>query len=753
MKKSKNIKPEIRETAILPVYNRYSTYPSNGLTPYRLAQIFREADGGSLFRQAELFEEMEEKDPHLYSQLQTRKNAITGLDFEIIEFSEEERDKEIAEFIREEIQSLEKVEEIFLDLLDAIGKGIAISEIIWKVEDGKVRVSDIKSKHQKNFLWDENDILKIITKDHPQGMELIPNKFIVHKYKAKSGHSARAGVLRVIAWMYLFKNYTLKDWISFCEVYGMPLRLGKYSQSASENDKTALMQALVQIGTDAAGMVPDGTEIEFIEAAKTSSSSVYETLARYCDEQISKAILGQTLTSDSGGSHAQSKTHNEVRHDLTAADCKALAATLRQDLIRPLVLFNFGEDRRIPYIKFDFEEAADLKETVDIYRTLICDIGLPVSREHLYKKFSIPKPEDEETIVSPNGFQSEQTPRALKAELLEDSEEWEKLILTAKKKDQSEIDKLIDKARELGKDGFESIDRYLKSLSEKELTEIVKELKDTDRLSEVIAEDKTLANVLADATLLANLKGRTIEGEMSVTLDVESDSFTEAVNFFRDKVAMTSKDFYNLSDKYKTLAFTVATYSKLEVVEQFKSELLNAIENGTTQQEFQQNMNDFLQKKGYKGITDFQTENIFRTNVQTAYNVGHYKAMMDVKEDRPYWKYVAVNDRKTRPSHRAMNGMIFHCDHPVWDTWYPPNGFKCRCTIVTLSEDDMQLRGLRANEKLPDTVGGEHGKVIQMIPDQHFGTNPAKTYYEPDISKLSPELQEVFRTVTKKATL
>ena len=97
------------------------------------------------------------------------------------------------------------------------------------------------------------------------------------------------------------------------------------------------MRALIQIGSDAAGIIPDGTSIDFITTEKTSSSDLYERLARYCDEQISKAILGQTLTSDSGGgSYAQSKTHNDVRHDLTVADCKALASTLRRDLIRPL---------------------------------------------------------------------------------------------------------------------------------------------------------------------------------------------------------------------------------------------------------------------------------------------------------------------------------------------------------------------------------------------------------------------------------
>lgn len=750
--KTKRKKPVLVEHAVIPVYSKYSGYPSNGLTPARLANILKEADSGNLLRQAELFEEMEEKDPHLFSQLQTRKNAVTGLDFEIIEFSEEERDKQIAEFIREELNGLGKIEELFLELLDAVGKGIAIMEILWKLENGSVRIAEIKPKHQKNFFWDGKDILKVRTKESPNGAELPENKFIIHEYKAKSGHISRGGVLRVVAWMYLFKNYTLKDWISFCEIYGMPLRLGKYSQSASEDDKNALMQALIQIGTDAAGMVPDGTEIEFVEASKTSSADVYEKLARYCDEQISKAILGQTLTSDSGGSHAQSKTHNEVRHDLTAADCKALAATIRQDLIRPLVLFNFGEERRIPYLKFDFEEADDLKETVDIYRTLICEIGLPVSREHLYKKFSIPKPEAGEAIVSPETLlrKTAEPPVSLKAESIP---EWERLALTAKKKDQAEIDSLIEKAKEVGKKGFDYLDTYLQSLSKKELDEIVAELKDTNRLTEVITEDKTLENVLANATLLADLKGRTVERDVSVTLEVETDSFREAVEFFKDKVAMTSKDFYKLSDKYKSLAFTVATYSKLDIVQQFKDELLNAIENGTTQKEFQHAMNTFLQDKGYKGITDFQAENIFRTNIQTAYQVGHYKAMQEVKDIRPYWKYVAVEDRHTRPSHAAMNGRIFHADHPIWGTWYPPNGFKCRCTVVTLSEDDIETKGLTVSEKLPDTVAGEGGKTVQMIPDPHFATNPAKTYYEPDTAKLSPEIREIFKKITEKHPL
>lgn len=397
------LRPITTECAAVQVTDRYSEYPSEGLTPVRLAEIFKEADAGDVLRQAELFEEMEEKDPHLFSQLQTRKNAVTGLDYEIIPFDPDDaRDKEIAEFVQNQIGGIEGFEDIMLDLLDAIGKGFAVSEIMWGYDAGHVVVSDIRSRHQKRFFWDNDDIFRVRTDEAPAGLELPSNKFIVHKYKARSGHPSRAGVLRVVAWMYLFKNYNLKDWVAFCEVYGQPLRLGKYAAGASEDDKRALMQALARIGSDAAGIIPDSTLIDFITTEKASSTDLYERLARYCDEQISKAVLGQTLTSDSGGgSYAQSKTHNDVRHDLTVADCKALAATLRRDLIRPLVLFNFGDDTRVPYLRFDAEEAEDLTQTATILSTLIKDVGLAVPTSYLYKKFSIPKPEGGEEIAKP----------------------------------------------------------------------------------------------------------------------------------------------------------------------------------------------------------------------------------------------------------------------------------------------------------------------------------------------------------------
>ena len=502
-------RPETREIAVAQVTDKYSEYPSNGLTPVRLAEIFQEADAGDVLRQMELFEEMEEKDPHLFSQLQTLKNAVTGLDFEIIPFGDEPRDKEIADFIEEQLGGIEGFEDVETDLLDAIGKGFAVGEIMWGYDEGHVVVQSIKTRHQKRFFWDSlDDSFKVRTKEAPEGTLLPGNKFIVHKYKARSGHTSRAGILRVVAWMYLFKNYDLKDWVSFAEVYGLPLRLGKYQPGASEADKVALMQALIQIGADAAGIIPDGTTIDFINTEKTSSSDLYERLARYCDEQISKAILGQTLTSDSGGgSYAQSKTHNDVRHDLTIADCKALASTLRRDLIRPLCIFNFGEDKRIPHIRFDCEESEDLTQTAEIIGTLIEKTGLRVPTSYLYKKFSIPEPEADEEIATPRF--------AGGAGILP----FKQLSLKAGPDGghgtQQRIDQIADAALAASKGNFSRIFGPVRGLVDHagSLEELKRQLEDDALVEKLLGEMDAgkLEELLQRAMFLADLEGRSIE--------------------------------------------------------------------------------------------------------------------------------------------------------------------------------------------------------------------------------------------------
>jgi phage gp29-like protein len=407
-------KPEMREIAVTTIRDRWSNYPSGGLTPQSLATIFKEADSGDVARQAELFEEMEEKDTHLFSELQTRKDAVHGLDYEITPWSESAEDKRIRDFVADCIFNLASFDDALLDLLDAIGKGYSLCEILWATDGGKAVIGRLQWIHAKKALFYERgaanawaksyEVPRILTEAEPfNGETMPPFKLVYHRYKARSGYDTRAGILRVCAWMYLFKNYAIKDWVAFSEVFGMPLRLGKYDPGASQADKDALVAAIQSLGSDAAGIISKNTEIQFVEAVKGLSGGniVYEKLAEFCDKQMSKAVLGQTATTEgTPGKLGSDDAQDRVRHDLIVADSESLATTVRFQIIRPLVGWNFGWDKPLPWFNLLYEKPEDTEKLMKVYEGA-SRLGQPISQEHVSARFKIPLPKKGETILQP----------------------------------------------------------------------------------------------------------------------------------------------------------------------------------------------------------------------------------------------------------------------------------------------------------------------------------------------------------------
>jgi len=209
--------------------------------------------------------------------------------------------------------------------------------------------------------------------------------------------------MRGCTWMYLFKNYDIKDWVVFAEVWGQPLRLGKFDPNTSPEDKETLMQAVAGLGADAAAVISKSTEIEFpTPPQKSASVDLYERLAIYCDKQMSKGALGQTATTDeTPGKLGGSPEKESVRQDLLESDAKAAQKTLRRDLFRSLIGFNMGWDKvdNTPYIQLKYTPPADLKSDAELYDILLKNIGIKTSLRHVHEHFGIPMPEgSEETI-------------------------------------------------------------------------------------------------------------------------------------------------------------------------------------------------------------------------------------------------------------------------------------------------------------------------------------------------------------------
>lgn len=394
-------RPETREIAAVSIRDRWSGYPSKGLTPQRLANIFQEADWGSLRSQAELFEEMEEKDAHLAAVMQTRRLAVLGLEYQVEDASDAAEDKKIAEFCREALKNLE-LEDLWTHLLGAVGQGYAAAETLWE-SGAQAIIKGFTLIHPKNITFVNSLTPLVVTEDNWQGVEPKPFQLTYHRAAAKNGHDARNGVLRVCAYMYLFKNYALKDWIVFNEIFGMPLRLGKYEPSATPADREALRAAISSLGSDAAGIISKSTEIEFVEASGRLSgvTNPYQVMALFCNREMSKAVLGQTLTTDTEGStgtYAAGTVQEGVRRDLLEADAQSLAKTMRLQILRPLVGFNFGWDQAVPGFGFNIAEEEDLKAVAETYK-ILAEIGYPLSQQHISERFGVPLPQKGEVTV------------------------------------------------------------------------------------------------------------------------------------------------------------------------------------------------------------------------------------------------------------------------------------------------------------------------------------------------------------------
>lgn len=404
----KSNKPILEEIAVSGIRDRYGNYPSQGLTPQRLATIFKEADQGDVGRQAELFEEMEEKDLHLGGVLQTRKLAVAGLGWDILPASESAEDKKIADAAMELIGYIDNFEDVLLDMLDAVGKGFDVQEIMWEMSEGQVWIKALEWIHQRRFTFNSPAALlkipKLLTDAAPSyGEDLIPNKFVLHKYKARSGATSRGGILRPCAYMYLFKNYDIKDWVIFNELFSVPMRVGKYKPEAGQPEKDALKKAVFNLGVDAAAVISDNTLIELLESKRTGDVGVFENLATFCDRAMSKGVLGHTGSAESSAGRLGGEVAAEnVRQDLVEADAKSVMKTVKGQLLTPWVLFNYGPGKGVPTFQLHFETEDDLEKAAKVYGILVKDAGFEgIPESHIHDRFGIPIPTKGEKTLRP----------------------------------------------------------------------------------------------------------------------------------------------------------------------------------------------------------------------------------------------------------------------------------------------------------------------------------------------------------------
>lgn len=505
---------EIAGPRVGSVRSPISGYPADGLNPVRLANILKAADAYDPLRFFELAEQIEERDLHYAGVLGTRKRQVSQLEISVEAADKTPEAKAHAEWVEGVLKRDTLQAEIF-DMLDAIGKGISITEIIWDTSEGEWNVNRLAWRDPRWFRFDRNDgeTPLLLGNYDADGVgtvpmtssgetPLVPFKFITTVIRAKSGLPIRSGLSRLVAWAWMFKAFTQRDWAIFSQTFGQPVRVGKYPSGASQDDKDTLFKAVANIAGDCAAIIPASMEIAFIESKNVGpGSDLYQKRCDWLDQQVSKAVLGQTATTDAiAGGHAVGQEHRQVQEDIERADAKALSAILNRDLVRSGIDLQYGAQKAYPRLRIGRAEDTDVQLTVESAVKLV-PMGLKVGKTHFNDVLGIPVPEDgEELLTAP----STASPFQFSGGSLDAAPSLNAQLRLQEVHDP--IAALTEQAERLCGPGTDAVINEVRAVLERStsLHQVQEELR---KLKPGIAE-RNLAGLMRMARVLANLTGR-----------------------------------------------------------------------------------------------------------------------------------------------------------------------------------------------------------------------------------------------------
>lgn len=407
-----DLKRDVAGPSLASVRSPVSGDPSGGLTPDKLAAILRQAEQGDPLAYFELAERIEEKDAHYLGVLSTRKRSVAQVEVTVEAASDDAEHQRHAETVRAWLKRDELQDEVF-DILDAIGKGVSFTEIIWDSSEGQWLPSRLEWRDPRFFTFALEDGATPLLRgghgtggvpmpglSHGMGEPLMPFKFITTRFRAKSGLAIRGGLTRIASWAWMFKAFTQRDWAIFTQTFGQPIRVGRYHAGATEAEKETLYRAVANIAGDCAAIMPETMKIDFIEAKSIASSvDLYERRSEWLDRQVSKAVLGQTTTTDAvSGGHAVSKEHRQVQEDIERADCKQLAAVLNRDLVKPWIDLEYGPQKAYPRLVIARPELKDVQMIMGGLKVGV-PMGLRVPKSYVHDLLGVPEAAPDEEVL------------------------------------------------------------------------------------------------------------------------------------------------------------------------------------------------------------------------------------------------------------------------------------------------------------------------------------------------------------------
>jgi SPP1 gp7 family putative phage head morphogenesis protein len=632
-------------------------------------------------------------DSHVDSCITSRESGLLSSEYEFVTAGTSAADTKAKDFINDVFNNHLDMNELLRYILECIYFGYGVQELIPLKSGSNIIYDKIIGLPAEWFGFDflDNSLL-FFSKEKPIEGEIVDmNNVNLIQYRGTYKNPYGEGKLARIFYPVSIKKAVMKYGADFAEKFGSVF-LFLVTQSTDETKKKKALDMLFNMVQSGVGVIETSDELKELNVDKSGSSDLYTGLINLMNNEVSKAILGQTLTTENNtntGSQAMATVHFDVRKEIIDSD-KKFSCGIINKLIKRLVDMNMQVDN-YPYLNF-FE-----KETINLDRSTrdvnLQTLGVKPTLQYLEREYHF-KPGDIEIVqtnppvnnnpinqnsnndssvsfAEKKNFKSDVLIYSESGTVFQEDNQVEKFIentshyfTDALKPFYDELNKAIDKS--------ENYDDAIKNILTANNIDLTKKI-------EPVGQCFLTADIIGRAYTILNRDDNVLKFAEINTPDINKPIWNYAdIDFLKMKIPMTKDKYNELAKEYKNYAFTVSSYKREDDIEAALNHLIECKENKIGFEDW---------KKEVKEKNIYSGDMIYWQNVRAAQMSGKYKQMQEDVDIAPYWQYIAVVDKNTRPEHLALNGIIRRYDDPFWEKWYPPNGFRCRCTVRSLSSE------------------------------------------------------------------
>lgn len=320
-------------------------------------------------------------DPHVSSCIQSRRSGLTAMSRKIAQGKTSSKVLQAAE---EMIAGLD-IERIMRDCLEAVLYGFQAMEIIYEEKNGLITPTDVSAKPQELFFFDTEGKIRYRPEQGGKGKPTPEHKILLCRSEPTSDNPYGTALLSKCYWPVSFKNAGLRFWVNYMERFGMPMLLGKYNRGAASDEAAKLAEELADMNEAGVIVSPSDIDISIKEPMRFSSISLYKELIKLCNDEISKALLSETLTTELGsGSYAAAKVHSEVRKEVIISD-KRLVEKAFGDLIKSFTEINFPGEKAPEFVITVGQSGNEEKARKDEILARAC--GIRFSKEYFMRTY------------------------------------------------------------------------------------------------------------------------------------------------------------------------------------------------------------------------------------------------------------------------------------------------------------------------------------------------------------------------------